>query len=384
MKKKEIKKIILLFLIWRLILFFIAWLSIFVLPYNPSFPRFELLPGFNFPKFVYSFANFDGVHYLTIAQNGYLGIGLIQAFFPVFPMFMFVLNLFINNLLLSGLLISNFCFLAFLLLLFFYSKMKFDKKIAFRMVILFLCFPASFFLGSIYNESFFLLLVILNLIFWEKKKLLGFIITGILLTATRVVGAFLPISLILVFIFSYWRKNKKLKLLQLIKQKEIYLISLCFLGIISYMVYLHFYFGDPLYFFSLQNQFGASRQTNLVLFPQVVWRYLKMFLTIPVNLKFYSIAQEFVLSIFFLILLIFGFKKEYKIPLVLNFFSIFSYFIPTLTGNFSSMPRYILVCFSGFLVMSQFKRKYFYFLLFTFTFFQIINIFLFTQGFWVS
>lgn len=385
MKKSEIKKIIIFFIVWRISLFFFAWLANFsALPYQPSFPRSELLTQFNLPKFIYGFANFDGVHYLTIAKEGYLTTGLIQAFFPVFPFFVFLLNFFVNNLLLSSLIFSNISFVLFLLTIFYYIKLKINKKIAQRLVLLFLFFPTSFFLGAIYNESLFLLLLALNLLFWERKKFFLFVITGLLLTATRIIGVFLPLSLLIVFFLNFWQKKSEKKLVQLIKQREIYLISFCFLGLLSYMIYLWVHFNDPLYFFNVQDKFGASRQTNLVFFPQVIWRYFKMFFTIPFDLKFFYVFQEFSLTIFFLYLLIISFFKKYKIPLELSLFSLFSFFLPSLTGNFSSMPRYVLVCLSCFIVICYFKKKNFLIFLILFLFLQIFNLFLFIQGFWIA
>ena len=61
-----------IFLIWRISLFFVAWLVEQILKFAPRFPYADifLIPS-KLPAWMWSFANFDGVHYLTIAKQGY-------------------------------------------------------------------------------------------------------------------------------------------------------------------------------------------------------------------------------------------------------------------------------------------------------------------------
>ncbi len=85
----EVKKLILLFISWRLSLLLIMVLAIKFIPLSQ---KDKYLGGgpFNFPLSpgLFSWANFDGEHYLSIAQNGYKI--LEQAFFPMYPMMMSV------------------------------------------------------------------------------------------------------------------------------------------------------------------------------------------------------------------------------------------------------------------------------------------------------
>ncbi len=100
---------ILYFFIWRFISLLLGYIAQFVLVYKPSFPyAYELLPKYGLPQWVYSWGNFDGVHYLTIIEKGYIGTGLIQAFFPLYPMVVRLVNSIIGNTLLSGLIVSTF------------------------------------------------------------------------------------------------------------------------------------------------------------------------------------------------------------------------------------------------------------------------------------
>lgn len=382
MSKKEKLNIFYLFLVWVLALSLIVLVAPLFLPYQPSFPYASELNKFALPDVLSKLANFDGVHYLTISEKGYLGTGLIQAFFPLYPLLIATINPIFGNYLLSGLFLSHlFALLSFYA---FYAlvKMDFGKKIAWWSLIFFAFFVSSFYLRSFYGESLFMTLLFTS--FWaaKSKKYLLAGILGLLLSATRVIGVFILPSLWLLIYLSD-RKNYSAYLQ----------VSLSALGLLAYMFYLKWQFGDFLYFFTLQEQFGASRQSSLVTYPQVIYRYLKIFYTVrPFDLKYYAYVQEFVLSVLSLIVLFLAswqsFKqKTYRIlPYLL--FALLAYFLPTLTGNFSSMPRYLLACFPLFIYLAQLldKQKVAYkFLYLTISvIFLIINLILFSQGYWVA
>jgi hypothetical protein len=169
-------------------------------------------------------------------------------------------------------------------------------------------------------------------------------------------------------------------------------VSLSSLGLLAYMSYLQLTFGDPLYFFHLQEEFGANRQRELVLLPQVIYRYFMILWTArPFDLKYFAYAQEFVLSILALAVLLrasfVSWRAKEQRFLVYLFFAWLAYLLPTLTGNFSSMPRYLLACFAIFIYLARYfekrPRKLFLYLTIS-TIFLIINLILFSQGYWVA
>src|SRR3990167_11451176 len=95
--------IVLIFGIFRSADFLISFLSSYIIPYLGFFPYGEILKGYNIPQFLSSLANFDGVHYLLIARQGY--VQYEQAFFPLYPLFIrFLSPLFLNNHLITALL----------------------------------------------------------------------------------------------------------------------------------------------------------------------------------------------------------------------------------------------------------------------------------------
>lgn len=378
MSKKEKLSIFYLFLIWVLTLSLVVLLSPLFLPYQPSFPYASQLNKFALPDVLSKLANFDGVHYLTISEKGYLGTGLIQAFFPLYPLLIALINPLFNNYLASGLILSHlfalFSFYAFYALV----KMDFGKKIAWWSMIFFAFFVSSFYLRSFYGESLFMTLLFASFLAAKSKKYLLAGILGFFLSSTRVIGIFiLPSLWLLIYL------NDK-------ENYQAYLqVSLSAFGLLAYMIYLKWQFGDFLYFFTLQEQFGASRQSSLVTYPQVIYRYLKIFYTVrPFDLKYYAYVQEFILSVLSLIVLFLAGWQSFKsktlqiLPYLL--FALLAYFLPTLTGNFSSMPRYILACFPIFIYLAQILKAYKFLYLTISIIFLIINLILFSQGYWVA
>lgn len=393
--KSDLKKILLIFISWRVGLFVLGFLASFILKYDPSFPYADgLLDIFNLPQWIYSWANFDGVHYITIAQKGYVGTAYIQAFFPLFPGLVYFLNLIIHNALISGLVISNLSFLALLITWFIFIKKKFNKKFAYSSILILLLFPTSLFFGAFYTESLFLTLVLFTFIFVEKKQYLLASFFIFLASSTRIIGILLIPAVLIEILFSNtkfsnlsWNliKNKVLNIKKYIKPSLI--ISLGSLGLFLYMAYLNNEFKDPLYFFHVQSEFGGVRQENLISYPQVVYRSIKILLTVsPTNFAYLTYLQNFISGTVVLGIILYSLKiKQIRLSYVV--FSLLAFFVPPLTGTFSSMPRYILVCFPIFIVLASWaeKNKIFKYLLYlSFTLLLIINTILFIQGYWLA
>ncbi|QQG42224.1 MAG: hypothetical protein HYV90_02810 [Candidatus Woesebacteria bacterium] len=379
------KKILTSFLIWRVALFFVAFLSICFLPvFGARFPYVDkVLEITHLPYWVWGFGNFDGVHYLRIAQDGYLA-QYSQAFFPLFPIlirffsiiFPRVVNLdtvFFTDpaFFYSGIILSNLFFLAALYILFKLINIDFKKEIAFYTVIFLLVFPTSFFFGSIYTESLFLLLTVSSIYFIRKGNFFWGAILISLATITRITGVLLiPLYLIEVF----QSRNKINYIWTLIAP----------LGLFAYMYFLKSAFNDPLYFLTAQPIFGAGRSgTDLILLPQVIYRYIKIFLTTSiVTLPFFNAFIEFVFTLIPLTILIVFFKK---MRFSYWFFSLSSLLLPTLTGTFSSMPRYVLmsmVFIFPYLII-RFRKYVTPFILASMVF-GILLTMLFVRGYWVA
>lgn len=377
MKRKDriLETVILLFLLLRAITLIAAHLGIKLLPFKHSFPYADaVLLKYGSPL-LWSWGNFDGVHYLMIAEKGYV-FGLTQAFFPLFILLIRFFNIFLDNRLLVGLLLSHTLFIASLYILYKLIRLDFKKEIAHWSLIFLAIFPTAFFFLSLYTESLFLFLVLSSFYLLRKKKYFAAGIIGALASATRITGIFLVPA----FLYEI-AQSRKLKAKSL-KHFSAFLPSI---GLLSYMWFLKSRFNDPLLFAHVQEGFGGGRTTGkLVLLYQVFWRYLKMVLTVDrTNPLYFTIWLEVLSALLFLGLIVFAyFKKIRKSYLI---FAVLAYILPTLTGTFSSMPRYVLGLFPCFIAVALIKNKFFRFfwlaislgLLFACTM-------MFTRGYWIA
>lgn len=343
---KELTAILVLFFSWRIALLLVSILAIRFVSLGSSdrylgggFTLYHLSPQ------IFSWANFDGEHYLSIAIFGYKM--LEQAFFPVYPLLIrlfatpFSYDLFSSllNSTIAGILISNASFLLAIVFLFKLISLDFSKKIAFITLLSLLTFPLSFYFGAVYNESLFLLLSVLSFYFARQKRWFLASVFGLVASATRVFGVLLLPTLL---IEAYLQKEKFSK---------IFWIFLIPLGLGGYMLYQYVTFGDPLAFYNLQTAVGEQHQPGVVLLPQVYFRYIKMILTVDKSNPIYqTIWLEFLVGIIFFVLPVYGYFKRIRLSYL--FYAMIGFILPTIQGSFSSSPRYVIIFFPAFLALA--------------------------------
>jgi Gpi18-like mannosyltransferase len=347
-KKDIFKQLVLTSLAWRMFLFLPFFITLGFLSVQNNYLGGGMQNYLHLP-YIWGWANFDGEHYLSIAKIGYLP--LQYFFFPVYPLLIrIVASIFSESLfgyLVSGLLVSHVSFFIALIglrkLLFLDYKLK-------TINFIFLCvllFPTSFYFVGVYTESLFLCLVIWTFYFARTGRWWIVCLLGILATATRLIGIVLIPALLFEWFAQYKGKLSRQSTLSIVY------LGLVSLGLLSYMYYLHKSTGDPLYFVHNVNIFGDQRSNHLIFLPQVFYRYI--FKVVP-HLTFsyfpvvFTSVLEFFIGVLFFLLSIFSIRKlrpSYTIYLVGG------YLIPSLAGSFSSMPRYVLVLFPGFIVMGS-------------------------------
>ena len=393
MKRSDLSFIIKSFLGWRVLLCVFAFLSTFlIVNFGNRFAYADrVLTITHLPSWIWGFGNFDGVHYLKIAQSGYAA-DFSQAFFPLYPLFIRFFNFFPKDNLLDPVLFNDpsYFYTAMVLsIIFFIGALYFtyklfsenyNKKIAQISILLLLSFPTAFYFGAVYSESLLLLLTVLTFWFTKKDKFLLAGLFAALASATKIQGAILFIFLAV----ELWKKYRN-NLSEQRKHftKDLLGILIAPLGLIFYMVYLKNTTGDFLYFLSSQPSFGAGRSSlPLIFLPQVIYRYLKIFLTVKVaSLAFFNAFLEFSMTMGTVAVLIMAFKKmkfSYWI------FSILVVILPTLTGTFSSMPRYVLMAFMLFPYLAVRYEKNIKLIIIAQAFLQIILLSMFIRGYWVS
>ncbi len=380
------------FLLWRILLFVVSYLSVFLVPnYGHWFPYVErVLEITKLPPWLWGWGGFDGVHYLRIAQNGYDFIPS-QAFFPLYPFLVRILNFLPKDMALDtsvyvdpsffavALLVSNvFALLAFYA---FYLLVKniFNSKTALLSLILLLSWPTGFYFGAIYTESLFLFLASLSVYFSFKKKFLFAGIFAAFASLTKVVGVCLFLLILIEFYLNYKGKIKLSK--QFLKDFLGVLISP--LGLISYMFYLWRFFGKPFYFVQAQPLFAAERSDKpIILLPQVVYRYFKIFIHTPIFSYQFNIALfELLLALLFFSLLFLFIRKMRFSYFIFTFLVLV---IPTLTGTLTSMPRYTLTAFLIFPFLAEKYPRLVKLVIPFLIILQFILVTYFVRGYWVA
>jgi hypothetical protein len=356
------KFIIVLFIIWRIFLEIISRVSGYILVQRS---------GYIGP---YPWANFDGIHYIQIAKEGYFQFG--EAFFPLYPILVSLIHkvLPILNLYICGQLISTISLLASLIVIL--EMLKPNDDIKYKIILTLLLFPTSFFFISVYTESLFLFLTVTVFYLALKKKWFMASIIGFLASLTKVYGI---VSVLL--IFGEMIKDRK------IKKYDYFWLAFVPLGLMTYMYYQYIRTGDPFIFFHVQPAFGANRSGgNLIILPQVYWRYIKMIFLAYLQPTLYSYVitiLEFFSFNFILYILFLSSKINFdKLMLV---YSSILLIIPTLTGTLSSMPRYYLSVFPLFFMIPKIiNHRKFWIYLVSSLFLQIILVGMFVRGYFVG
>lgn len=365
------------------ILFYISSTLIIqrMVPYGGRFPYKELLPDFGLPQWVSAWANFDGLHYIGIAKNGYSQYE--QAFFPLYPLLIkLVAPVFFNNHLLAGLVISNLCLFIGLYFLLKTVAMLYKNSTVKWFLIYFLFFPTAFFFHAAYTESLFFLLFSGSLYFLKKKQLIGATLCAAFASATRLVGIFLIIPFFFELVCTAKQWNDKTI------QKIIFIMS----PLAGFSVYAFFLWkttGNPFYFFSSQSAFGANRSTSLIFLPQVYYRYFRIFLISTHDLSYFVALTEFFLFTFSFFVSLWWTYQQYLsrkwFMLSIGLFSLINILLPTLTGTLSSVPRYALFSLAPLFYFSTLQSKLIRVIVaLLFVVIHVVLLALFIQGYFVS
>ena len=335
-----------IFIIWLATVLLIAYFGFSTLPHSGKFDN----------NVWASLSNWDGGHYLGIAESGY-SEKFQYAFFPLYPLTIKILNQITQNYLLSAILVSVGSIFLGLHLLYKLVAVDFDKKIAEKTVITLLFFPASFFLLTAYSEGLFFFLAVATFYLLRQNKLFWATIAAALASATRLVGLAVVAGLLIevITIRGFNRKN--------------WYLVLAPLGFIIYCIFLYKQTGDPFYFITAENYWQRTLATPGVSF----WETLKNISGREIDLAFAIFGVGFAIRSFRFL------------PPSLAIYSLLSVGIPLFTPTLSSMPRFLLPVFPIFILVAFIKNR------FVGLFFQVVSIMLlaiftalFITGYWVS
>lgn len=341
--------------------FFIIWLmSIFLV----SLMAYQLFPKVIVGKsYLDSLTNWDGGHFLGIAENGYK-YSFQYAFFPFYPE---LINLAANGLRINFIFAALFLNLISLIIgIYFFIKLlhlDFEDDQVQKIILAILVFPTSFFLLVPYSESLFFCLTILTIYFGRKNKYILATLFGILVSATRLVG--------LVTILALW-----LEIYQA-KSKQKFLTILTPIGFLAYSYYLNLQTGNYLYFLEAEKYWHR----NLV-FPGV-----GLYQTFIQLLNQQFVGDIFLLLEFLFVIMSIGLLIYFRNKIRSSYlvFTVCSLLLFLTTDSLVSSLRFLLVIFPIYIILGSLKNNLVQ-IGYSFVSILLLGIFitLFINGYWAN
>jgi len=294
--------------------------------------------------------------YLDIALNGYdVAVPDRMAFFPLFPMLMRLGAALGGPTALWGVLVSlvaTFCALYFMYRI---AEKHWGQKVARNAVLTFAFFPTAFFLNAVYSEALFVAFAAGS--YWAayvRRDLLLAGLWGALATATRNSGVLLLIPLVYL-----WLRNRSE-----FGWRGLWELALVLVGLLGYMVFLWYEFGEPLIFANAQSTGWGRELTNPLATLEKAWTSAAEGLKVVLDPATLFLEQSAVPSleasnavnliflVLFLVLMGIGFAI---LPPGLSVYTFLVTLLPVLTPALGlplmSLPRFILGGFPLFFVL---------------------------------
>ncbi len=161
------------------------------------------------PPILALWQRYDANWYLSIAHYGYGHIPGDVHFQPLFPLLIRFVTLFLGNEILAGLLVTQLATLFMIKLLYDLFEEWGGPPAAQNSIFYLLIFPTSFFLFSVYTESFYIVFAILALqtMLREHWGWSGFWIALAILTRLQGVVLLLPLA------YCLWRARSRIKII---------------------------------------------------------------------------------------------------------------------------------------------------------------------------
>lgn len=371
--------IAMLFVAWKVLIYAFALLSSNMLPLKTDSIAINLAVGTPYLKWIW--ANFDGIHYITIAYSAYQYPNF--AFFPLLPVLISLVNrVFAISRIDAALWVVNVSLLGSLFLLYKTTLLDFNRNVSIRALILLLVFPTSFFYGAIYTDSLYLFLSLASFYAGRKSRWVLAGLIGYFAGMARLVGILLLPALLL----EWYLQNRggKLQLKILIRNffhQRAFMLLLIPLGLITYGCYLYMTHGD---FFLFQKAMAQWSQSQIVFPLQVLYRYGNILLSTPFNFVYFVAVVELLSTIFYFSL---SWYVAKKVRISYGVFMFLTLLLPTFTGTFQSMPRYILHLFPAFIALALLtmrSQKVFWVTIIIFLALQFVFVAFFTRGYFIA
>ncbi|CAN5735464.1 membrane protein [soil metagenome] len=309
-------------------------------------------------------AHWDGEHYMRLARSGYLNEpdNVSPAFFPLYSLLirsfseLFGGSVVPGVLSLWGVLLSLIVLPFALYFVYRIAENGWGDRVARGSVLTLAFFPTAFFLNSAYTESLFLALSAGSL--WAamvRRDLFLACVLAAFATATRNVGIFLLVPL------AYeWMRNAGYY------RWRVGYLALAPSGLVLYMGYLWWRFGEPLLFYTAQEDWNRQATgplaTILVSFRQSLEGLRLAFDPATFSessmgrlldrIVFTDDIQSLILLVLAVVVILLGLRM---LPLGLSAYALLVAVVPAFFGTpdnpLMGVSRYVLVAFPIFIVL---------------------------------
>ncbi len=360
--KEIIFNSICLLLVYKVVIIIAAF---FYFYYTFHYIEFDIKLLLNF------WTQWDAKHYLDIAKNGYDITKANMAFYPLYPLLIYIFSPYFGFEL-SAHIINSLVQFGLILGLYKLALLDLDRCAAWRACFYLLLFPAAIFFNSIYTESLFLFFAVWIFYYARLRKWSEFSAFGFFIGLTRIEG----LAVMLFVLFEYMQ-GIKFKF-NLIKLDMLYVFSPLF-GLLSYLVYLKVRHGD--YFLFLTSQSAWGKEFTLP------WSSINSYLEVFFNstTQAFYISRDidlffFLFGVFVSVCLMFMLRFSYGI------YSLFTILMVSFTGDLVSSNRRFLLLFPAFILFAKWGEDRYvnFFIIFIFQAFFFLNMFRFIHGFWVG
>lgn len=377
-----IKFILILFILWKIAITIITLFGLETIAHTqePGISNWFSVGN----AYITRWANWDGGHYLGIAENGYLPFQVV--FFPLYPLLIKGLMTLGMHSFWAGLLIAHTSTIIALFYLYKLTKIDFGEETAKKAAFLFLAFPTSFYLTAVYNESLFLALALAAFYYARAKIWFMAFALASFASVTRLLGLFVILAVTVEYFFpalpKLQLKNFLIKNISFSKffAWPVIFLVLSFLPFGLYLYYLTSTQANPLIFVQHEKTWGRE-----VISP---WETISANLTTFLweqNLFNGHNAQESIEFIFLVIFIVIFVYSMVKLRLSYNLYYLAALLVPISTGTFEAIHRYALIIFPIFIALSLIKNKYLFnfWLLFSIMFLGLFSV-MFINGLWVT
>ena len=155
----------------RLFLVLIGVLGFLAFPLNEDGDYWRMSPD---NLIMDIFSRWDSGWYANIVEHGYTfnpNEPNTTAFFPLYPVLVWIAEHFVGDILTAGLIVSNLSFLLACIYFYRVSLVLTEDEAASKRAVNYLCvFPTAFFFSSFYTESSFLLLAVSSYFYALKRN----------------------------------------------------------------------------------------------------------------------------------------------------------------------------------------------------------------------